>query len=325
MVSQACHRIHSHGLLVTAFCAEILDCIFGLLSIPSLMMLQATSSAHYHLVRKHLHRRSRMLAQPFVAIPENLFLILRLSKSAISGSSALRFMLPTNSREWTCKDLDIYTPERKSDIVTNFFLLEGYKISKISKASTVYHPGQFDVTTMTKGGLSIDVVSVHHKNFFTTISRFHLSCLMNFISADGFFSAYPTLTDAEYSIVSHLSFLDHGSTTPMKSTVKSLKKYQLRGFTLLHAPKGIDIHTSNSTAPTHSCGKSVWCPHTPRTTNDPYCLYVPFEATTTSVTFDRPSNRGLYGARCGTIWVLGGPSCDGTYNVLEPFSATREN
>lgn len=294
----------------------------GFSSIPSLLMLQATSSANYLLVRKHIYRRSRLLVQRFVTIPENLFLTMRLSKSAISGSSALRFMLPSTSRNWTCKDLDIYTPERRSSIITNFLLLEGYKVAKTAKAKLPYRPGNFDVTTMTKGNLSIDVVIIKHSSFFTTISRFHLSCLMNFISADGFFSAYPTITDAEQSIVSHLSFLEHRDLAPRASTIKAYKKYQERGFTLLHIPKGSDMHIPHRTTPTHTCGRSVWCPHTPRTTNDSYCLYVPLEANQSSVTFDRPSDRGLYDARSGAIWVLGGPSCDGTYNVLNPFSST---
>lgn len=322
---QAHCRYSSHGLLVATLCVEIIDYILGFSSIPTLLRLQATSTAHYVLVRKHIYRRSRLLVRPFVTEPENLFLVLKLSRAAISGSSALRFMLPYMSQDWTCKDLDIYTPQIESEVVVNFFLLEGYKVAKMAKAKPPYRPGMFDVTTMIKGARSIDVVMMPHTSFFTTISRFHLSCLINFLSADGFFSAYPTLTNAEYSLVSHLAFTGNGDTSPRDTTVEAYRKYQRRGFKLLHLPKTVNLPRSEDTAPMHSCGVSVWCPHTPRTTNDPHCLYVPFEANPTSVTYDRPSNRGLYGCGFGTLWILGGPSCDGTYNTLSPFTSTFSN
>lgn len=288
-------------------------------------MVQATSTAHYMVVRKHIHRRSRLLVRPFVAMPDNLYLILRLTRSAISGSSALRFMLPVTSCSWTCKDLDIYTPEGKSAMVVNFFKLEGYKVSKRSKFKGPYRAGSFDVTTMIKGHLSVDVVTVKHSSFFSAISRFHLTCLINFLSADGFFSAYPTLTASEHSIVSYLSFAEFGGIGPRDTTIVAYRKYQDRGFKLLYLPESADtgLPRTDGDAPSHTCGKSAWCPHTPRTTNDSHCLYVPFDPNPSSVTFDKLSKRGLYSSRSGTIWILGGPSCDGEFNHLRPLSSTR--
>lgn len=313
-----------HGALLTTFCADIIETILGFSSIPTLLKLQATSTAHYLAVRQHIHRRSRLLVRPFVTMPENLYLILRLTKSAISGSSALRFMLPLTSRSWAFKDLDIYTPAAKSTIVMNFFKLEGYRVLKQSKAKGPYRVGTFDVITLTKGHLSVDIVVIKQsENFFTAVSRFHLSCVINFITADGFFSAYPTLTEAEYSLVSHL-FMEEGTLVPKNATVKAYRKYQDRGFKLLHIPSAVDtgLPRTEYNIPAHRCGKSVWCPHTPRTTNDPHCLYVSFEANLSSITSRKASDRGLYRARFGTIWMLGGRSCNGVDNVLRPFSST---
>lgn len=286
-------------------------------------MLKATSTAHHILVRKHIYRRSRLLVRPFVSIPDNLFLIMKLSNSVISGSSALQFMLPFTSQNWTCHDLDIYTPITHGLLMTNFLKLEGYRVLRTSKAQSSYRPGNFDVTTMKKGNLSIDIVVVHGASFFTVISRFHLTCVMNFLSADGFFSAYPTLTASGYSIVSHLSFAEHGALTPRRPTVRSYRKYRERGFKLLHLPPSVPLSRCDNRAPNHVCGRSAWCPHTLRTTNDPYCLYVPFEAHPTSVTPEKAPKPVLYHARFATVWMLGGTSCDGMFKPLRPFSTIR--
>lgn len=275
---------------------------------------------HYLTVRKHIHSRSRQLVRPFVSIPENLFLILKLSHSAISGSSALRFMLPATSHEWQCKDLDIYSPASRDDIVISFFMLEGYNISTQAKSDQPYQDGSFTVTTMTKGHLSVDIIRMAHPSFFTVISRFHLSCLMNFISADGFFSAYPTLTDSEFSLVSRLAFVQDGA--PKNSTVESYRKYHRRGFKLLHLPRSVDLPTSDDLALPHICGRSSWCPHTPRTTSDPYCLYVPFQEFPRSINMEQQPARGFYDDGHGVVWVLGGNDCNGTRNVIWPFTST---
>src|SRR5882672_6443693 len=89
---------------------EIRGMILSLSSIPSLLMLSASSTIHYIIVHDHIHERSRSLVRPFVSNTENLFMFMEWTHSVISGSSALCFMIPVWTVDWVPRDLDIYVP-----------------------------------------------------------------------------------------------------------------------------------------------------------------------------------------------------------------------
>ena len=300
------------------FPPEIVDTILSYISIPSLLMLGAVSHDHYIAVHNHIYQRSRNLVRPFVRIPNNLFLVLRGTKSIISGSSVLRMMVPSPKIPWEAKDLDIYTPRGRSGPVISFLEYEGYEVTERWSQSPDYHGGIFLVVQLTKGSRIVDVIESLESSAFTAVVRFHISAVMNFVSADGFFMSYPTLTEAQRALANPLAYSP--ATQPSPRVKQCYAKYRSRGFSILnrHLVVNSDDVEVDEGKP-HCCQRSFVCPHTIRTTADPGCLFVPLVQDRSSVIQeDLPSHR-VYDSHDGVIWHMGGKSCDGSYETMRPF------
>jgi hypothetical protein len=292
--------------------------VFDHLSVPSLLLLGSSSRDHYIIVRDHLYRRSRDIVRPFVDIPDNMFYVLHWTKSVISGSSALRFMMPVSNTPWRPQDLDIYTPHRQSSSVVNFLRFEGYtETFRLRNGSSTNNNnynisgGLFDVITMTKGTVSIDIMESATANIIPCITRFHITAVMNFISANGFFSAYPTLTASHYALAGPLGYSPAAEPSPR--TVDCYSKYERRGFDI----NGISNNGQCDIA--HTCRRSVRCPHTVRTTFDRDCLFVSFSKDNNTIAYPTPTSARVYNCRDGVIWNIGGRSCNGHYETFHPF------
>lgn len=324
-LSKAGSRRHSPaGTLLKTFPPEIVDLIFSFMSIPCLLTLGALSSVQYIAVRNHIYRRSRDLIRPFVKIPDNMFALLRWTKSMVSGSSVLAFMMPSPKISWEPKDLDVYTPRGRSTPIVDFLTLEGYK--EVYKWSTApkpngdytRRPGIVDVITMTRGKLSIDIVESSSPSAFFSISCFHLTAVMNFVSGDGFFSAYPALTVSERALANRLAYSPQ--LLPPRKIIECYRKYERRGFTIANLPLHLELESDvEDIDMPHICHRSSFCPSTIRSTFDCGCLFVPFVKDQTAVIMDHKLRR-VYHSRAGVVWNIGGRSCDGSYETLRPFT-----
>lgn len=308
------------------FCPEIVDSILNFLSIPSLLILGASSSVLYITVQNHIYRRSRDLIRPFVRIPDNMFAVLRWTKSMVSGSSVLRFMMPAAKVLWEPKDLDVYTPRGGSRPVVDFLTLEGYmevcRWSTKPKTDGEYRQrcGIRDVITMSKEALSIDVVESSSPSPFISIASFHLTAVMNFVSGDGFLSAYPALTILERTFANRLAYTPE--LVPPIKIVDCYRKYEGRGFAITNLPPSLELGSDIEDI-LHTCQRSFLCPNTIRSTFDPGCLFVPFVKNRTAVIMDGMQNPRVYYSQNGVVWNIGGRSCDGSYETLCPFAVVK--
>lgn len=301
--------------------------VFSLLSVPTLSLLASTSKPNQAVVWGYLHRRSRGLVRTFVPNVENFFQILSWTRAALSGSTVLKFMMPESQAGWTPNDLDIYVPSQLPDTrsqMVDYLRFEGYVVvatvpfSSGTNANN-YEPfgGILSVVKMRKGSREIDVVHSNSPTFFTCISHFHVTAVMNFISAQGFFSAYPAMTESGKAFASRLAYKPMAR--PSDTTIAAYRKYRNRGIRIYNIHPSSNINPSHGYLPAHHCRRSFNCPHTIRTTLDSGCLFVPFVPDGDSAV-DTRKGRGLYHSCAATVWLLGGKSCDGSYTPLGPFS-----
>ncbi|KAH7905992.1 hypothetical protein BJ138DRAFT_967557, partial [Hygrophoropsis aurantiaca] len=160
--------------------------------------------------------------------------MLRTHSSVVSGSVALHYFDP--SELWRPDDMDIYVPAGRKKRVLRFLETAGYyPVNRDAGVKPDYGDscGIISVTTVCNGDKTIDVISARSHVSTAPIFRFHLSAVMNFLSADGFFCAYPSLTAERCAIYNRSSFVD-GEPTP--STVYAYVKYAYRGYTLHRSP-----------------------------------------------------------------------------------------
>ncbi|KAH7908092.1 hypothetical protein BJ138DRAFT_984205, partial [Hygrophoropsis aurantiaca] len=153
--------------------------------------------------------------------------MMRSHRCAISGSLALYFFDP--ARNWIPADMDLYVPKNRKNRVLRYLLCTGYNPVNISSNRSSYklECGMDKVITMCNGDVNIDVIITSGRNSIAPITHFHLTAVMNFLSADGFFSAYPNLTADGRALCNPLQFYHH---QPRSLTAYCYQKYALRRY-----------------------------------------------------------------------------------------------
>ncbi|KZP32486.1 hypothetical protein FIBSPDRAFT_944041 [Athelia psychrophila] len=265
------------GPLMHDISPEILESICVHCSLPSVLMMGATSNVHRTVTQSHIVRRSRSVVRPYVSQPDRMFILLDWTASIISGSIALQFMLGTDM-SWVPSDLDIYTPnERSRDILETFLRLEGFssppppcisadvsvdgidqeidpdgedggdddQVQGQTDPTGIHYAGQearsiVDVTRMSKGSLSVDLIVSAGRTALIPVLHFHSTVVMNYLSGSGFFSAYPVITDRGMSLINPLSFYPRAAVPP--KVLSCLVKYATRGFSVFSSPSQWEAH-----------------------------------------------------------------------------------
>ncbi|KAI6157452.1 hypothetical protein BKA82DRAFT_48178, partial [Pisolithus tinctorius] len=118
--------------------------------------------------------------------------ILHMCDAVVSGSTALHVLLPENTMDWTPTDLDIYVPKH---CYPHLRILT-HQTTPIYSQSTITF-----IVAWGKGNCHIDVVVTNTEVAVSPIFQFHSTAVMNFITADHIFCAYPALTLHGLSIV----------------------------------------------------------------------------------------------------------------------------
>lgn len=302
-IFQSCHL-----LLLSTF--DTTNAIMDHMGLTTLMVFRQAAKTVLHAVQSHINRRlSTAIAH--AGIPSTILLqLLRESHSVISGSTSLHFMLPHDDRVWTPKDLDLYTNKSGYALVLSTLAQYGYTIHKVYTGYTSRH-GQEDAAAEAFGfGVdrvinlqnecngSIDVIVSTEDSPYIPIFNFHSTALMNFISGDGFFCAYPRLTSKGISVVNPLGF--PGRDTPTARIQSCIQKYENRGFTYVY-------HSTSRRLCTFIGCFSNRCIEPIRHTQDKQCLYVQFACD------DIGAMDGClrtYAHKYNVKWCLGVKSCD---------------
>ena len=293
---------------------EIVAYVWSFLTLKDLVKFGRTSRSNYQLVRSALRNTVFRLIAPFT--PKggvNGFLSMMRSKRAvISGSMALYPLVfcnfsGTNSGDirWNPNDMDIYEPQigaRKSGVLRYMVEEEGYRECPM-KPRTLRE--QYDapgcvrqVKRVVRGNHCVDVVTSASSSAISPIFKFHCTPVFNWISPEGYFSAYPALTCAYRGLLNPMALCPNRFVPALPSTgVRScLEKYYNRGFDIRRNPScwRDDLHI---------CTFSADCPISSRNVVDGGCMFVPFE--------DQVRKVVPYDSPYILFWYLGGPSCDG--------------
>ncbi|OCH86568.1 hypothetical protein OBBRIDRAFT_690064, partial [Obba rivulosa] len=118
--------------------------------------------------------------------------MMRLYSCVISGSSALYFF--NHMCGWVPRDLDLYVPWRHFNAVINHIVDRHQARIEYSRAA-YYHIKGFShlVRLRTPQGV-IEVIRSARESALYPLCFFSSTLLMNYISADSFCVAYPSLT-----------------------------------------------------------------------------------------------------------------------------------
>lgn len=326
----------TEGQLTIALPPEMVGQVWSELTLPDLMVYGASSSANYAIVQNAINRLLHNLIDRFV--PQGgleLFMaMLRAERAVISGSMALFFLFScsytganSSGMDWSPADMDIFEPNigsRMSEVVRYLISTEGFVElgCRVNETDDVYYPQAKKVTRLQKGKLGIDVITTYSSSAIAAIFGFHSTPVMNWISGDGFFSAYPQLTCAKRGLVNPMTFTLTNFVPPLPpSSVRlCLDKYRKRGF---------DIRRNPSCWPNenHICSSAVHCPHTTRSVTDHGTLYIRFKRPGEEVgvqSVDESDDTAPYKSPYVLFWSLGGPSCDGRHRICNPFVMLRE-
>ena len=196
--------------------------IWSYLTIQDLLTLGRTSHSNHTLVRNTIKSTIYRLIAPFTTQNgvHSFLSTLKSQKSGISGSITLYPMVSSNfggtnsnSNHWLPNDMDIYEPctnKQFSPIIEYMMDVEGFK----ECGENIYTPDDRYTTScgikrihrLYKKNLHIDIVTSATISTITPIFHFHSTVVFNWISADGFFSAYPKLTCAHHGLTNPLSF-----------------------------------------------------------------------------------------------------------------------
>ncbi|VDB99980.1 unnamed protein product [Peniophora sp. CBMAI 1063] len=239
---------------------------------------------------------SRSLSSyPLKEAVENFLVLLRTTRSVVSGSTALAVCMQGTIRagEWMDeRDLDIFTPVGMAPNVILYFVETlGYTVARrftgrvadddvfggddegdadpddeleVNGPSFTIGPsprglGVMSVTRLVRnGGLRVDVIEADSDCAILPIAHFPYTALVNYLTSTSLVVCYPQLTLEE--LATHAN--------PGMSVPERIKaKYQERNWT---APTEFQ-HTSQCKVPKH------YCPRNNRISEDSSCLVFDFE------------------------------------------------
>lgn len=226
----------------------------------SLHSFSATNRFHRRLFLHHNVSSIHSLLRYFVLDPSALLSLLHSTNSIISGSTATLAFLP---HSFTPNDLDIYVPAKFLDtFVSSLRVKFGYKKSRPVAAVTGHIEKDYSslarierILWFKRGEKTINVMAVNGHNAVVPVFSFHSTIVMNFISAYGFYCAYPSLTLSSRSIINTKGTLPR----PAK---RAIKKYKERGIKSAYSLSTWRRFNQ------HNCMKSSICPQSIRSLYD---------------------------------------------------------
>jgi len=283
---------------------ELVESLFDLSDLQTIVAFGRSCKYMAMTAQWYLRRRLNILSARFFDNCKDLAFVLEACDAVVSGSTALHFLLPIVSTPWSPTDLDIYVPFRCQLQLSNLLKQRGYHLEKKRKSneSRSFYSGSkiFAVLTFTKAHNKIDVVVSTSDCAVLPVFQFHCTAVMNFITPNSIFYAYPSLTFQSLSMMNG-SPLYNGSFSPLG--VKALIKYKKRGFVFISCPA------------THEFPFA--CKSANRCLTDGGCLWVDIDMVPRAG--KRPENMFGRLAVIDVNWALGGLLCGAPAAFVRPY------
>lgn len=236
---------------------DLLDDLLDNCPLDVAILISRMSRWFRNYVQQYILRRVNSMLGAWVDDPWLLRSMMRLTRSVVSGSSILSFVV---GGCWEPEDLDIWTPQGHHDQMVNYLVqAEGYNITHhfafidnvpasdpgqyypghAVKRVTKLHRSQQGSTPISKA-VKVDVIESVSEFSISPIFDFHSSVVMNWLTADTIVVTDPANTFAYRAVVNNRG--------PRDATRESVwrAKYAARGFRLI-SPQSIADVTLRST------------------------------------------------------------------------------
>ncbi|KAI5998417.1 hypothetical protein F5J12DRAFT_689462, partial [Pisolithus orientalis] len=150
----------------------------------------------------------------------------------VSGSMALHLLLlasHTYSTLWLPTDLDIYVPFWSENLIARLLVGQGYHLHELASVDVAVYAGTsiHSVCAFSKGCYKIDVIVSVNAACIVPVFQFHTTAVMNFVSTDHIFCAYPALKMQACSHVNPTLLYNGGLHC---KAIAPLQKYMSCGF-----------------------------------------------------------------------------------------------
>ncbi|KIO11376.1 hypothetical protein M404DRAFT_842832 [Pisolithus tinctorius Marx 270] len=269
--------------------------ILSFLNIATIHNLMLSCKTHYEKGRRYLQYHRLLLAQNFFENPQDLYDLLRLGQAIISGSTALHFLLAQKEVTWSPHDLDVYTIPKNIEFLLTEVKLRGYQIISVKTGNDVryYNSHIASIFTLVRNRRKIDIMVSASPTPISPIFQYHSTVLMNFITHDTVFCAYPHLTFQRQSLVNPFVIFAQAL---KRSMMEALVKYHDRGI------KYLKCSEDHKHLP---CHKNDF-----RSIHDPDCMWMQLFPSPPSIS--SREHRKTEIAVTNLEWSLGGYVCHKT-------------
>ncbi|KAG1797591.1 hypothetical protein EV424DRAFT_1546566 [Suillus variegatus] len=281
-------------------CKELRDNILDSLNITDLSLFASASPIFHVNVDEYLYRRRLITFARYMNDVKRFIGLLQSSSSVVSGSSALN-IIQARQGAVEINDLDVYTTLPNFEELVHFFKhSEGYKIMGNFHRPP---PGRYNNTgiakllRLQKDERKVDIIVTNLASAVAPIFQFHNTAIMNFISAEAIFCAYPVWTLNMAGLIHPRMYKQNATNL---ATISGLAKYMKRGFNLCSDINELSPHVSR-------CIKTYNCPHTIRSTNDKGKIAWVFG---NAGPHHSSSHSAAYIETGAVIWCLGGDQCE---------------
>lgn len=254
------------------------------------------------LVDTELARLWNEKLQDFVSSPVDFRAILRNSRSVVSGSVALHFILD-NPSSWNPGDCDVYVPAGSAFVVIDYLRHhEGYQFRNRSRQEhygNLHFPSSLPAIMSIErlqrpDGKRIDVIESSTASALYPLPFFWSSHLVNYISADSICVTFPILTFQKRCLLFPGS--NHTSTALQA-------KYEERGFRVSSFLENTSEEVQAAYPRMHDgCDDNPYCPHRFRFFGDEWCM---------QIVFDEEAGRTFGVDINSPFWRYGGRLCGG--------------
>lgn len=261
--------LFSHAYYKANIPQDVFSSIMTYAGVVPLLRLASTSRCMWLMTNRELRVRQREILYPYfpeASVPDFLMLM-REHDILITGGTALQFMDPcfvSNDLDLllACPYLDVDHIKSFTDLIS-FIVPLGYTLTPAILDHVDDYQGENLVFTYLheQTGKKIDVIiSLETTSPACSIFKYHSSMVMNYITADGLYIAYPLLLEKRLFIIN----IEGSHQRPWTQKVQLVfDKYHDRGF----QPIVSDTDLGNTFCQ-HSCGRSTSCPHTHRSCID---------------------------------------------------------
>lgn len=296
---------------------DVLYYIASILDLATLQLWRATCKAADRAGAAFLRNRYHRLLRAHFVDANGFRSVLRATGSVISGSAALHVLDSARAEHWQPRDIDLYVPLDHAERVATYITeVEEYVHLETHESWATYthdSAGFVEVSKYENGdGMRVDLIkSATHSSLYP-IPFFWSTHVMNYLTADSFCMAYPSLTLQGRGLMNPVALVD--SRYPHKRTLAVMTKYHRRGYDFRLHSYAWDADPSATCAR----GGDEGCPRTIRYFGDPYCLTGTISTIEEAARFNE--SRAQPDSELLVRWWRGGHACGGDCAHTSEFS-----